>query len=69
VIHRELRANAAAFAALEHAVAGLLAHDGDIPLTRLRLHDVLVWLSGSLRLTHAVQLGAATPEWAQYATG
>ena len=67
VIHRELRANAAAFTALENAVSRLLDQDGDIALTRLRLHDVLVWLSGSLRLTHAVQLGAATPEWARYA--
>ena len=28
-----------------------------LPLTRLRLHDVLLWLTGSLRLTHAVELG------------
>ena len=52
VIRRELRANAAAFAALERA-AGL-------GLTRLRLHDVLLWLTGSLRLTHAVELGRGT---------
>jgi hypothetical protein len=26
-------------------------------LTRLRLHDVLLWLTGTLRLTHAVELG------------
>ena len=60
VIHRELVANADAFAALEDAVAGVLGH----PLTRLRLHDVLVWLSGSLRLTHAVELGLANDRWA-----
>jgi len=47
VVHRELRANAAAFAEL---AAGTGA-------TPLRLHDVLVWLAGSLRLTHAVALG------------
>ena len=47
VVHRELRANEAAFAELS-------AESG---LTPLRLHDVLVWLSGSLRLTHAVALG------------
>lgn len=52
VIHRELAANAAAFAVLEREVAG-----ADICLTRLRLHDVLLWLSGSLRLPHAVALG------------
>ena len=68
VIHRELRANAAAFTALEDTLAGLLVEDGDIRLTRLRLHDVLVWLSGSLRLTHAVQLGSATTEWAGHVT-
>ena len=28
-----------------------------VALTALRLHDVLLWLSGSLRLTHAVALG------------
>ena len=50
VIHRELRANTDAFDALEKATA-------ELQLTRLRLHDILVWLSGSLRLTHAVMLG------------
>jgi hypothetical protein len=29
----------------------------DLGLTVLRLHDVLLWLSGSLRMTHAVELG------------
>ena len=67
VIHRELRANAAAFAALESTVGALL-EDGDVPLTRLRLHDVLVWLSGSLRLAHAVRLGADTAEWVEHVT-
>jgi hypothetical protein len=49
VVHRELRANASAFAALESAVDGL-------GLTALRLHDILLWLTASLRLTHAVEL-------------
>lgn len=49
VIHRELRANVVAFAELS-AGSGL---------TPLRLHDVLVWLAGSLRLSHAVQLCGA----------
>jgi hypothetical protein len=52
VIHRELRANAAAFDALEGRLG---AHD--IALSRLRLHDVLLWLSAGLRLTHAAALG------------
>ena len=59
VVHRELAANAAAFAALEDEAAALLQH----PLTRLRLHDVLLWLSASLRLPAAVTLGRATEEW------
>jgi len=52
VIHRELRANADAFAALRDALSG-----HGIELTALRLHDVLLWLGASLRLTHAVALG------------
>ena len=59
VIHRELYANAAAFERLETDVAMLLG----APLTRLRLHDVLLWLSSSLRLAHAVQLGRVADEW------
>lgn len=59
VVHRELTGNEAAFDALEQAVNSGL--DGS-PLTRLRLHDILVWLSGSLRLTHAVALGQVATE-------
>jgi hypothetical protein len=59
VVHRELRANGDAFAALEEAVAAALGH----PLTRLRLHDLLLWLSATLRLPAAVALGQATEEW------
>jgi hypothetical protein len=52
VIHRELAANADGFEALRDALS---AHG--VELTALRLHDVLLWLSGSLRLTSAVALG------------
>jgi hypothetical protein len=52
VIHRELVANADGFAALQRALEPY-----GVALTALRLHDVLLWLSGSLRLTHAVALG------------
>ncbi len=52
VVHRELTANAADFARLEDELAAR-----DVRLTRLRLHDVLLWLSAGLRLTHAVALG------------
>ncbi len=55
VVHRELTANAGPFARLETATAALLGR----PLTRLRLHDVLLWLAGSLRMTHAVAVGRA----------
>jgi hypothetical protein len=64
VVHRELRANADGFAALETTVGTLLGAPADrAPLTRLRLHDVLLWLVGSLRFTHAVALGRASAEW------
>lgn len=62
VVRRELLANEAGFAALEEAVAGLL---GDARPTRLRLHDILLWLGTTLRLAHAVALGEASPEWAE----
>jgi hypothetical protein len=52
VVHRELTANAAAFQRLEGEL-----ENHDVRLTRLRLHDVLLWLSAGLRLTHAVSLG------------
>ncbi|WP_051005047.1 hypothetical protein [Blastococcus saxobsidens] len=57
VIHREIRANRAALSLLQERVADLL--HGDAPLTVLRLHDVLLWLSATLRLSHAVALGQA----------
>jgi hypothetical protein len=69
VVHRELRDNVVGFAALEAAVAALLADGAGTPMTRLRLHDVLLWLSGSLRLAHAVALGRATEEWRRYEAG
>jgi hypothetical protein len=62
VVLRELQANPGGFAALEAAAADLL---GDARPTRLRLHDVLLWLATTLRLTHAVDLGRASAEWAR----
>jgi hypothetical protein len=64
VVHRELVANADGFAVLEATVTSLLGRTAGPG--RLRLHDVLVWLSGSLRLTHAVALGRSSAEWAAY---
>lgn len=63
VVHRELRANAEALAALETTVAALT---GDAAPSRLRLHDILLWLSTTLRFTHAVQLGTGVAEWETY---
>jgi hypothetical protein len=60
VVLRELRANARAFAGLELRVSALLGHR----VTRLRLHDVLLWLAGSLRLETAIAWGRASEEWA-----
>ena len=62
VVRRELRANAAVFAALEAAVATEL---GDARPTRLRLHDILLWLTTTLRLAHAVQLGRRSGDSAE----
>jgi hypothetical protein len=70
VVHRELQANALSFAALETTAAALLGPPaGRAPLTRLRLHDVLLWLVGSLRFTHAVALGQASAEWQAHQAG
>jgi hypothetical protein len=60
VVRRELEANSAAFDALESVTAGLV---GDARPTRLRLHDILLWLATTMRLTHAVELGRAADEW------
>jgi hypothetical protein len=59
VVHRELRTNAAAFGALEDTVADLIGHR----LTRLRLHDLLLWLTATLRLPAAVALGRDADGW------
>jgi Family of unknown function (DUF6308) len=64
VIRREIRANGAVLGLLQERTAELL--DGDPPLTVLRLHDILLWLSGGLRLTHAVALGRRSAEWWTY---
>ena len=69
VVHRELRANEEAFDALERAFADLVNGEDDVPLTRLRLHDVLLWLKASKRWGHAVAAGQATPEWNRWHGG
>ncbi|MDD7965319.1 hypothetical protein [Actinomycetospora lemnae] len=59
VVHRDLRANADAFAALEAAVAAAVP---DTRPTRLRLHDVLLWLTTTLRRAHAEDAGRSGEE-------
>ncbi len=58
VVLRELQANAAAFALLEARAAAVVGQR----MTRLRLHDVLLWLAGSLRTETAVALGRVAAE-------
>ena len=60
VVRRELRANAEVFAELERVLRVLT---GDAEPTRLRLHDILLWLATTLRLAHAVALGRDTDEY------
>jgi hypothetical protein len=65
VVWRELQANVTAFTALEDAATVSL----QVAPTRLRLHDILLWLSTTLRLAHALQLGQATQEWGEWVGG
>ena len=70
VVHRQLRANAAEFAALERTFAELMNEaEGDVRLTRLRLHDILLWLRAARKWNHAVGHGQATAEWARWQEG
>ena len=55
VVRRELVANDEAFTALETAVART---SGDATPTRLRCHDILLWLATTLRWPHAVREGS-----------
>ena len=66
VVHRELRTNAVQFGALEQTFADLVDGPEDVPLTRLRLHDILLWLTTSRRWAHAVEHGRATEEWGRW---
>ena len=63
MVLRELRANAAAFAALEDAVATEL---GDARPTRLRLHDILLWLAATSKWDRATRGGRAANDWQAY---
>lgn len=63
VVRREVQANETGFAALESAIARLT---GDATPSRLRLHDILLWLTATLRLAHAVEAGCAADEWTSH---
>jgi hypothetical protein len=67
VVHRELTANSDQFSALEKAFAQLVDEQGDVPLTRLRLHDILLWLKATGNWDYAVGRGRETQEWRRHA--
>ncbi|MGY1722754.1 DUF6308 family protein [Blastococcus sp. SYSU DS0533] len=69
VIHRELSANGEQFDALERAFARLVDGAEDVALTRLRLHDILLWLQASGKWEQAVTAGKDTSEWARWQDG
>lgn len=63
IIHRELQANDEQFTALEKTFAQLVNGKGDVPLARLRLHDILLWLTAARNWEHATSRGRETVEW------
>ena len=66
VVHRELNANDDQFTALEKTVASLLDREDDVELHRLRLHDILLWLTATKKWDFALSSGHATPEWSRF---
>jgi hypothetical protein len=66
VLHQELNVNREQFARLEEWFAALVNASGDVPLNRLRLHDILLWLKATRRWEYAVARGRETPEWQRY---
>ena len=68
VVHRELNANRHQFTALEATSAELVNGEDEVPLTRLRLHDVLLSLIATGYWDRAVARGRSTPEWRHCST-
>ena len=66
VIHRELAANSDQFSALEAAFGWLLDGAGDVPLQRLRLHDVLLRLVATGNWDGTVAQGRRSAEWQRW---
>jgi hypothetical protein len=67
-VHAELTENARALAALEGALSSLLNRPEDARLQRLRLHDVLLWLTATRKWDLALRKGHSTEEWRRYET-
>jgi len=67
VVHRELIRTSAQFSAREKTFAHLVDGEGDAPLTRLRLHDILLWLKATENWDYALSRGRETGEWRSYA--
>lgn len=66
IIHRELQANEESFIFLEQEFARLVNGKADVPLARLRLHDILLWLTAAKKWDHAVSRGRETEEWKRW---
>jgi hypothetical protein len=56
-VHDELTANPHGWTWLEHHFAAAAAQHGGVPLTRLRIHDVLVWLKARGQYASALSEG------------
>ncbi len=59
VIHRDLTNHDAQFQALEQFIADEVASRGGVPLSRLRIHDILVWTTMQGQRIMARDAGAA----------
>lgn len=57
MIHDDLATYAAEFAALEKWFAGEAKERNGLPLTRLRMHDIIVWLKVKKQWSEAVNAG------------
>lgn len=58
-IHDDLTTTPSAWVRLETTVNALLASKGGVPLTRLRMHDILLWTRATQRWDLALQYGGA----------
>jgi len=68
VVHEELVGNRDTFETLERTFECLVDGEADVSLTRLRLHDILLWLIATKRWERAIVEGRATVEWQRYSS-